>query len=127
MVVDDLHVLGAGTGPTKAHAKLIIDADAMLSGTIASERLQPIAGRHSQIVETFCDFQLTQLSSRDGFDACKAPDSTPARKRFRVFASKRFNHDSIITRHVIIVKFENPRMKQPMTARTLTRCRDSRF
>ncbi len=116
MVVHDLHVFRTGAGPTKAYAKSIVDADAMLSGTIAFERLKPIARRYSQIVEMVRDFQLTQLSSRDRFDADKAPDSTPARERLGVFASERFNHDIIITRHVIIVNFGNARIRQQVRA-----------
>ena len=45
--VDDLDVEGIGGAPDEADAPLIADADAVLAGTIALERLEPIAGRNA--------------------------------------------------------------------------------
>ena len=44
MIVDDLDTLRAFRGPTKAHAPLIVDSDAVLPGAVALERFQAVTG-----------------------------------------------------------------------------------
>jgi hypothetical protein len=44
VVVDDFHVLSSHVGPAEADAPLIVDADAVLPGSVAPQRLQPVAG-----------------------------------------------------------------------------------
>jgi hypothetical protein len=58
MIVHDLDVFGACVLPTETHAELIVYTDAMLSGSIAFQGLQPIAGGHPQIVQSTRDLQL---------------------------------------------------------------------
>jgi len=48
VVVDDLDVFGIRSTPAKADSELIVDSDAVLAGAIAFQRLQMIAGRHTQ-------------------------------------------------------------------------------
>ena len=54
MVINNLDIFWSLTGPHKAHAKLIVNADAVLPGAITFQRLQPITGWHTQIVENAC-------------------------------------------------------------------------
>ena len=54
MVINNLDIFWSLYCPHKAHAKLIVNADAVLSGAIAFQRLQSITGRHTQIVENAC-------------------------------------------------------------------------
>ncbi len=51
MIVHELNVIGVPVAPDKADAPLLVDADRMLSAPLAGERLQPVAGRHAQVVE----------------------------------------------------------------------------
>ena len=51
VVVDDLDVEGTGGAPDEADAPRVVDADAVLAGTIALERLEPIAGRNAEVGE----------------------------------------------------------------------------
>ena len=46
----------------------------MLSGSVAFQRLELIAGRDAQIVESARDLQLAELASRDRLDARKPRD-----------------------------------------------------
>jgi hypothetical protein len=43
VVVDDLDLLRARLGPDEADPPLVVDADAVLTGTISLERFQPVA------------------------------------------------------------------------------------
>ena len=45
MIVHDLNVLGARSGPAEAHPKFIVHADAVLAGTATLQRFQPVARR----------------------------------------------------------------------------------
>ena len=49
MLVGDFHLVGVALDPDEANAELIIHSDTVLTGAIASERLQPVARRHAEI------------------------------------------------------------------------------
>jgi len=51
MIVSNLHVVRITFAPFEADAPLVIDADAMLSGPIAAQFLQPIGRRSAQIIQ----------------------------------------------------------------------------
>jgi len=40
--------------PDEANSPLIVDADRMLSLSLACQRFQPITGRHAKVIETLC-------------------------------------------------------------------------
>ena len=50
MVVGYFHILGLPVHPAKADAKLIVDADRVLTRTVASQRLKPVAWRRLQVL-----------------------------------------------------------------------------
>ena len=54
MVINNLDIFWSLGRPHKAHAKLIVNADAVLSSAITFQRLQAITGRHTQIIENAC-------------------------------------------------------------------------
>ncbi len=51
MVVDDLHIFGAGRGPFETDPPLVVDAYGMLSGTIPLQSLQVISRRRPKVVQ----------------------------------------------------------------------------
>ena len=51
MIVGDLDIPGRAIAPYKAEPPLIVDANAVLALTIAAQSLQPVTGRHPQIVQ----------------------------------------------------------------------------
>jgi hypothetical protein len=55
MVVHDFHVASSRQSPTETNSKLIIDTNAVLSGALALESLEPITGRNAQVAELFGD------------------------------------------------------------------------
>jgi len=44
---------------------LIVDANAVLTGTITLERFKVVSGRHSQIFKSISDLKLSKLTSRN--------------------------------------------------------------
>ena len=65
VVVDDLDVERIGGAPDEADAPLVVDADAVLSGPVALERLEAIAGRNAKVGEGVCCIQDHELSKGD--------------------------------------------------------------
>ena len=51
MIVYDLNLFRVSIAPHKADAPLVIDADAVLAGPVAAQLLQPVAGRHAEVVQ----------------------------------------------------------------------------
>jgi hypothetical protein len=92
MIVRDLNVLGARAGPSKADTKLVVDADAVLPGTVSLQCLQPVAWRNPKVIESAGDFQLSELATGDGFDVHETPNPLAVRQRPGVFAPERFHH-----------------------------------
>src|SRR5690606_8044658 len=51
VVVDELDVFGVAVRPAEAEAELVVDADRMLAGPVALQRLEPVGRRNAQIVQ----------------------------------------------------------------------------
>jgi hypothetical protein len=64
VIVRDLDAGRSRGGPGKADTPLVVDANAVLSRSIASELLETIARRHPQIVECLRSINDQQLSMR---------------------------------------------------------------
>ena len=62
MIINNFDVFCESIQPTKADSPLIIDANTILTGTIALERLKMIAGWNSQIFKAISDFELPEFS-----------------------------------------------------------------
>jgi len=68
MIVDYLNIFCPIGRPYEADAKLIVDADAVLPGTIAPERFESISRRDTQILQRVRNFKLPQLPTRHVFE-----------------------------------------------------------
>ncbi len=55
MIINYFNFLRPGGCPDKNESPLVIDPDAVLADTVTFQSLQPITGRHSQIVQLSCD------------------------------------------------------------------------
>jgi hypothetical protein len=100
VVVHDLNVFGSRSRPSEAHAELIVDPDAVLSGPVPLEGLQPIARRDAEIVKSARDLKLPQLAPCNSLDAREPPHSLPARESRGVGVLEGSDHGEIITRRV---------------------------
>src|SRR5215210_6489022 len=64
VVVHDLDALRPSVGPGKADPPLVVDTDAVLASSVASECLQSVARRHTEIVEGHRGVEDRQLPQR---------------------------------------------------------------
>jgi hypothetical protein len=62
MIVNDLNLVRVPIRPPKADPPLVVDANTVLPGAIAFELLEPVSGRHPQIVQRFSRVQSDQLA-----------------------------------------------------------------
>ncbi len=77
MVINNLDIFWTLASPYKAHPKLIVYANAVLSGAIVFQCFQSITGRYTKIVENTCPVKLLKLSSRHRFDIRKSLYAMP--------------------------------------------------
>ena len=63
MVVGDLNFSGTLISPREANAVLVVDSDAVLTGSIAFELFETIAWWNPQVLEILSLVQLVQFSS----------------------------------------------------------------
>jgi hypothetical protein len=104
MIIHDLNIFGTGFRPTKTKAKLIIDPDAILAGSVSFERLEAISRRNPEVVEPPRDLKLPQLSTGNRRDRPESPHGTAVRQGLGFGRFERDDHGRIITPRVIIVK-----------------------
>ena len=105
MVINNFDICCPLARPHKAHAKRVVNANAVLSGTIMFQCLQSITGRHSKIIENTCPIKLLKLSSRHRLDVCKSSYALPFKKVFSLNALEGFDgHWRIVTLCVMNIK-----------------------
>lgn len=75
MIIHNLNLGRPFRCPSEAHAILVIYANAVLAGSVASQRLETIAGRHAEIIETFGPMQHRQFAHCHRFDLYESPDA----------------------------------------------------
>jgi hypothetical protein len=68
MIIGYFNISRAVLCPLETDAVLIVDADAMLSLPISGQQLQPVAGRHPQILKRSRRIKLIELP------ACNSPE-----------------------------------------------------
>src|ERR1700675_3568790 len=68
IMVRDLNIGRPRIGPLKADAPFVIDADAALSRSVASQRLQAVSWRRPQVVEFYCCLNHCEFAGRDTLD-----------------------------------------------------------
>lgn len=64
MIVHDLNFARTRRGPHETYPPLVIDPDAVLTDSASPESLQPVARRHSKLVEFVDGIQQPQLDER---------------------------------------------------------------
>jgi hypothetical protein len=73
VVVDDFDVIGAILLPYKTNAKLIVDADAVLTASASSQWFQHISWRLAQIIQTGCRIHPVEFPPGHALNALPSP------------------------------------------------------
>jgi len=85
VVIDDLDIFRPGIGPHEAEPPLVVDPDAVLSGTVPAELLKSVAGRYSKVCQGFCCVQYGQFAPRNALrGSIESPRSLPVPDGFGV-------------------------------------------
>jgi hypothetical protein len=88
VVIHDFDALRPRSRPNEAHAPLVIDADAVLSGSVPAERFETIARGRAQVLQLFGSIKHLQFSFRDSFNVPESLRVQSFVKGFGVFAPK---------------------------------------
>ena len=73
MIIDNFDVVRIAMAPDKTDAPLLVDANAVLTCAVASERFQTVAGRHSQVLQCPSGMQHLQLVQSLFLDLTRKP------------------------------------------------------
>ena len=76
VVIDDLYIRCILIIPAKADTVSVLNADAVLSLTVALQRLQPISWRNLECCQTYCCIEHIQLPQCDPLTAFKPTGMT---------------------------------------------------
>jgi hypothetical protein len=96
-VIDhERHLVRIPLVPAKADAPLVVDANAMLSGAIAFQLLESVAGRHAQIVQCLCGVHDHQLAQHGTLKpARETTHRLAAKEPFRIPVPEALDHPTI--------------------------------
>ena len=111
VVVSNLNIESVSVFPAKADTVLIVNADGMLSGTIAFQCFQPVRRRRRHVSKLFRAIDLNQPSQRHSRNLLKSPDALLMEDRLRVFIAKRADQTTIILRIALYVKRQEIRSR----------------
>jgi hypothetical protein len=104
MVINNFNLLGMAIGPNKANTPLVVDADAVLPSSVATQSFQPVAGRYTQKVKTRRGMYLLQFPNSHGCNVRKPCHPSPVKQQFGVRVAEALNHADIVTSFGINVK-----------------------
>jgi hypothetical protein len=65
MIVDKLDIERITVPPHETEAPLVVDADTVLTSTIAAQQLEPVPGRYAEAVEVGRGIDLPELAESD--------------------------------------------------------------
>jgi hypothetical protein len=92
VIVHNLNMVRGPIAPEEAEPPLIVNADAMLSLSVAVQCFQAVPWRRCQIPQLGGAGQLPKLSAGNLLDSLKAPARLPMVKPLSLGAPERLNH-----------------------------------
>jgi hypothetical protein len=105
MIVHKLDVVSVPFTPAEADAPLVVDANAVLTGSVAFQRLQPVARRYPQGFQRSGGMNLDELSIGSALEVARHTARVgTAEDQFRALAAKALDHVPIVTLYDSIVK-----------------------
>ena len=71
MVIRDFDVERVTAAPFETDSPLVIDSDAILTGTISLEFFKSVTRRSLQVLQILCTVEIDQSASGDPLDICR--------------------------------------------------------
>ena len=95
MVIDDLDLPCFAIAPSETDAPLFVDANAVLPSAGTPQRLEPVARRHPQIVQSACGLKHQEFRPRPSLDPYWQAANGVAREDGRAtLVGKALDHES---------------------------------
>ena len=105
VIVDNLDIVGVASDPPEAHPPLIVDPDAVLPRSIPTQLLQPIPGRHPEVLEAGRGIQLPQFAQRHPLQVRRQlADRLAVEQPLGIPIAEAADHVGMITRRVTMGK-----------------------
>jgi hypothetical protein len=101
MIIYNLNIFGTFRRSPEANAELVVDPDAPLAFPVAAQRFQPVAGRHTHVVQVPRQIKLNQLAKRLTFNPRPPTDMSEPEQLFGFAGTERSDHPSIVTKFVV--------------------------
>jgi len=93
MVVGDLDGVGVAAGPPEADAPLVVDADAVLTGPVSGELLEPVAWRDAEVGERLGGVQDEEFPAGAALEVGRpAPAGAPFEELLGVVVTEALDH-----------------------------------
>jgi hypothetical protein len=105
MVIDNFDIMGMPIGPNKTHTPLAVNADAVLTQSVALQGFKLVSRRNAQELQHYSRMQLLQLAHRYRFKIYEPGHTLSAKQGSGIAALETLNHVEIITSSVISVKW----------------------
>jgi hypothetical protein len=96
VIIHDFDFICIAVAPYEAEPPLIVDADAVLAGAVALERLQSISRRNAKILQPLGCMKVEQLAPGHALDCPESRHRPVLEKRFGVMAAKRSDQKTIL-------------------------------
>jgi len=98
VIVHNLDLVRVSVLPSKADAPLVVDANAVLTLSVAVQRFEPIARRDSQVLNSACSMQIKKLPPCLSLDRAKPRNEFILEDPRRVAVFERSDHVRSILR-----------------------------
>lgn len=92
VIVHDFDFVNIPVAPLETDSPLIVDSDAMLVCSVASERFQVVSRRSHQVAKLGRAIDLPKFAARDPLDCTKSSARQSMVKPFGLLATERPNH-----------------------------------
>jgi hypothetical protein len=92
VIVHNLHIVGVPVVPDETNAVLIVHPNAVLSASVACERLDSVAGESRQIAELASRVELLELSLANPGHLLQPPAEPAREERLGFGVLERPNH-----------------------------------
>jgi hypothetical protein len=120
VVVHYFDLVSAVVVPNKTDSPLVIDANAVLSFSIALQGFQVIAGWHSQADQFSDGMQLQQLTPSHALDIVEPGHRLASKQSLSVRTNERMDHEAILFCNTESVKqFQKCKIRCPTTSSSL--------
>ena len=93
MIIDNVDLPSVSITPNETNAPLVVDANAMLPGAVASKNFEPVAGRDPQVIKAASRVDCHQLGPSPLLDLSgQAADGITSEDSRGAFTGKALDH-----------------------------------